>query len=111
MAYYDYTNPALAPDAWTVVASVVGGGLAVISGLLLVYILLSSLRRERVAPPAYRFSEALNESPVVPRALNGFAVWLGLMLALTLVNYGFPIWELRKIPTTSVPAVYVGGGQ
>jgi cytochrome c oxidase subunit 1 len=111
MAYYDYTNPALAPDAWTVDASVLGGALVVTSGLLFVYILLSSLRHERVSAPAYRFAEPLYESPVVPKALNGFAVWLGLMLALTLVNYGFPIWELRKIPTTSVPAVYVGGGQ
>jgi cytochrome c oxidase subunit 1 len=47
----------------------------------------------------------------VPRALNGFAVWFGLMVALTLVNYGFPIWQLANIDTTSVPAIYVGGGQ
>ena len=111
MAYYDYAHPAVAPDAWTVIASVIGGALLVISGLLFIYILVSSLRRERITPEPYRFSEALHESPVVPQALNGFAVWVGLMLALTLVNYGFPIWELRKIPTTAVPAVYVGGRQ
>jgi cytochrome c oxidase subunit 1 len=111
MAYYDYTHPALAPDAWTVIASVLGGALLVISGLLFIFILVRSLRGEQVTPEPYRFSEALHESPVVPPALNGFAVWVGLMLALTLVNYGFPIWQLRQIPTTSVPAVYVGGRQ
>jgi len=35
-----------------------------------------------------------------------------LMIALTLVNYGFPIWQLMQLKTTTaVPAVYVGGGQ
>jgi cytochrome c oxidase subunit 1 len=47
----------------------------------------------------------------VPAALNGFALWFVLMVALTVVNYGFPIWQLMQLKTTSVPAVYVGGGQ
>ena len=34
MAYYDYTHPALQPQAWTVTASTVGGLLLVISAVL-----------------------------------------------------------------------------
>lgn len=111
MAYYDYSHPAVAPDAWTVVASVIGGALCVISGLLFIYILAMSFRHERVEADPYRFAVALHESTAVPRALNGFAVWVALMIALTVVNYGFPIWQLHAIKTTSVPAVYVGDRQ
>jgi cytochrome c oxidase subunit 1 len=40
----------------------------------------------------------------VPRALNGFALWVALMIALTVANYGVPIAELMAAKT-SVPAV------
>ena len=111
MAYYDYSHPALAPDAWTVTASVMGGALLVLSGGLFIYVLATAFLRERVQAEPYRFSVALHESSVVPKALNGFAVWAGLMIALTVVNYGFPIWQLLQIKTTSVPAIYVGDRQ
>lgn len=110
MAYYDYSHPAVAPDAWTVIASVIGGALIVISGLLFIYVLATAHKEPTPAEP-YRFSVALHESATVPRALNGFAVWVALMIGLTVVNYGFPIWQLMQIRTTSVPAVYVGGRQ
>jgi len=112
MAYFDYSSPALAPDAWTVTVSVVGGALLVASGLLFVYILAAAHFGGRIKEEAYRFSVALHEHESVPAALNGFAVWFSLMIALTLVNYGFPIWQLMHLKTTTaVPAVYVGGGQ
>ena len=111
MAYYDYTNPDIAPEAWTVLISVLGGALLVISGLLFLYILASVYRRAPVEAPPYRFSEALHEVVTVPKALNNLGVWFALMVALTLVNYGFPIWQLAQIKETSVPAVYVGGRQ
>jgi cytochrome c oxidase subunit I len=47
----------------------------------------------------------------VPRALNGFALWIGLMVGLTVVNYGFPIVQLASLPQSSVPVVRVGGPQ
>ena len=113
MAYFDYSNAALSPDAWTVTMSVVGGALLVVSGVLFLYILAAAhfgaLIKEETP---YRFSLALHEHESVPAALNGFAVWVSLMIALTLVNYGFPIWQLMQLKTTTaVPAVYVGGGQ
>jgi cytochrome c oxidase subunit I len=111
MAYFDYSTAALAPDAWTVIASVFGGLLLVISGALFIYILAASHFSKRAKEEPYRFSVALHEAAVVPRALNGFGIWFALMVGLTLVNYGFPIWQLMQFKTTSVPAVYVGGGQ
>jgi cytochrome c oxidase subunit 1 len=91
--------------------SVVGGALLVLSGLLFVYILASVFRRAPQDIPGYRFSEPVHAVTAVPRALNGLGIWFALMVALTLVNYGFPIWQLAHIRTTSVPAVFVGGRQ
>ncbi len=111
MAFFDYSSAALAPDAWTVIASVFGGLLLLISGVLFIYILAASHFATRAREEPYRFAVALHESATVPRALNGFGTWFALMVGLTLVNYGFPIWQLMQFKTTSVPAVYVGGGQ
>ena len=111
MAYFDYSAPAISPEAWTVVVSAIGGAIVLASGLLFVYILASSFRRAAIESPAYRFSEPLHPVVAVPRALNGLGLWFALMVALTLVNYGFPIWQLAQLKVTSVPAIYVGAGQ
>lgn len=107
MAYFDYSHPQLAPQAITVTISSIGGLLLVISGLLFIWILASAGRRGRVEPPPYRFATPVHQAPV-PRALNGFALWVGLMVALTVVNYGVPIVQLAVLPETSVPVVPVG---
>jgi cytochrome c oxidase subunit 1 len=44
----------------------------------------------------------------VPAALNSFGLWVGLMIALTVVNYSVPIFQLLRLQQTSVPAVVVG---
>jgi cytochrome c oxidase subunit 1 len=44
----------------------------------------------------------------VPVALNGLGLWLGLMIALTIVNYGFPIVHAIATRGTAVPAIMVG---
>jgi cytochrome c oxidase subunit 1 len=111
MAYFDYSHPDIAPQAWTVSVAVLGGALVLLSGLLFVYILVSAYLRAPVDAPTYRFSEALHPVVTVPRALNTLSIWFVLMVALTLVNYGFPIWQLAQLERTSVPAVYVGGRQ
>ena len=61
-----------------------------------------------VEPAAYRFSVAVRPPRTLPAALNGFGLWLGLMVALTIVNYGFPIAHSLATPGTAVPAVKVG---
>jgi cytochrome c oxidase subunit 1 len=113
MAYYDYTSPDVAPEAWTITMSAFGGLLVVISGLLFVYILYTSLQRPAAAqaPEPYRFSEPLHAVSAVPKALNQLGIWFALMVALTLVNYGFPIWQLSQSKTPNAPAIYVGGRQ
>jgi cytochrome c oxidase subunit 1 len=107
MAYYDYTNPALAGQGWTVTASVIGGALLVVSALMLVYILASAGRRKQTPAP-FTFALAAHETHT-PALLNGFAIWVVMMIALTLVNYGFPIAQLAMLPESSVPAVHMGG--
>jgi cytochrome c oxidase subunit 1 len=108
MAYFDYSNPALHPQAITVAISSVGGLLLVVSGLLFLWILATA--RRGVLPQAlpYSFSRSLH-AEVVPAALNGLGLWFGLMVALTVVNYGFPIAQLASLPQASVPVVRIGG--
>jgi cytochrome c oxidase subunit 1 len=105
MAYFDYSNPAIAPQAWTVNAAVVGGGLLVASGALFVWVLAHAQRGPTVVIRPYRFSEPAHAVLAVPKALNGFAIWVTLMIALTLANYGVPIGQLL-FANTSVPAVF-----
>jgi cytochrome c oxidase subunit I len=107
MAYFDYTHPALQPQALSVTISAAGGLLLVLSGALFIYILARARPRAHLAFAPYRFSRAVHEVSV-PAVLNGFALWVGLMIGLTLVNYGFPIAQLAMLPGTSVPAVPVG---
>ena len=104
MAYFDYSNPALAPEAWTVTAAVLGGALMVCSGALFVVILLRAARAARVELKPYRFSAAVHPVVAVPSVLNGFWIWITLMIALTLANYGIPIAQLLNAKT-NVPAV------
>ena len=107
MAYFDYSHPAIQPQAWTVVASTVGGFVLLVSAFLFVYILASARRADKPAEP-FTFSVAVHASSTVPRALNGFAIWVALMVSLTVVNYGFPIAQLAMLKDASVPVIPVG---
>ncbi len=111
MAYYDYGNAALAPTALSVTLSVFGAFILVISAVLFFVVLLEGHRapREDVAP--YRFATAVHPPISVPATLNSHALWVALMVGLTLTNYGFPIFQLATQSGTSVPAIYVGGGR
>ncbi|MCV4784761.1 hypothetical protein OFM36_35555, partial [Escherichia coli] len=84
MAYYDYTHPDIQPQAWTVIASTLGGLLLVISACLLVYILARAHRQPREAPPPYSFSVEAHPGARTPALLNGFALWVAMMIGLTL---------------------------
>jgi cytochrome c oxidase subunit 1 len=106
MAYFDYNHPALKPQALGVTISALGGLLLVASGVLFIYILARTRVSDATVAP-YSFSKAVHEGPV-PAALNGFALWLALMIGLTVVNYGFPIVQLAMTPGASVPAIPVG---
>jgi len=108
MAYYDYSHPALAPQAWTVVASTVGGLLLVVSALLLIYILASAHRREQTGAAPFTFSATAHPMGHTPVALNTFGLWVAMMIGLTLINYGFPIVQLARLEHASVPVIPIG---
>jgi cytochrome c oxidase subunit I len=111
MAFYDYTDPALAGMALPVIASVLGGVILVVSGALFLIVLARGHRAARVEPGAYRFSVAAHQAHAVPAALNSFGLWVSLMLALTIINYGFPIAHLMALSNTSVPVIRIGAGR
>ena len=91
MAYYDWSDSHIASQAPWVIASVVGGAVLLISAALLLAILIRSAIGERVQVRPLEYARAIDRSVPLPRALNGFGVWVGLMVALTVLNYGFPI--------------------
>lgn len=111
MAFFDYSNPALAPEALSVDISAIGALILVISGFLFLAILIEGARARKLDPGPYRFAAAVHEPTSLPVALNSFSLWVALMVGLTLVNYGFPIAQLMSLKHTSVPAVYVGESQ
>jgi cytochrome c oxidase subunit 1 len=108
MAFYDYADPAIAAQAPWVTMSVIGGAILVVSGVLFFIVLVRGQVAARTEPAAYRFSIAVRPPRSLPAALNGFGLWLGLMVGLTIVNYGFPIVHLLATPGTAVPAVEGG---
>ena len=94
MAYYDYTHPALQPQAWTVTASAIGGLILVVSAVLFVYVLATARRNDR-DPAPFTFSAPAHAGERTPALLNTFGLWVGMMIALTIVNYGYPIVAAR----------------
>jgi cytochrome c oxidase subunit 1 len=107
MAYYDYTHPMLQPQAITVTMSAVGGLILVISAALFLYI-LATAKRQSAAPPVFEFSRAVHPGARPPAALNGLGLWVGMMIALTVVNYGYPIVQLALTPESTVPIIPIG---
>lgn len=108
MAYFDYSDPAITPQALSVIITFIGGLLLLASALLFIVVLVRGHLGARVQLPEFRFSMPVHQPARVPIALNGFALWLGLMIALTVVNFGYPISQLLTLKQTSVPAVPVG---
>jgi cytochrome c oxidase subunit 1 len=111
MAYYDFGNPALAPQAVYVIISVFGGLILLAAGLLFVFILIRGHTGPVITVGKYEFSTAVNPPVALPAALNGFALWVALMIGLTVTNYGFPVVELLARTGMAVPVVYVGPSQ
>jgi cytochrome c oxidase subunit 1 len=108
MAYYDYSHPDLQSQAWTVTASTLGGFMLLASGVLLIWI-LATARRSDAAPVApFAFSRTAHPLGHTPVALNGFGLWVAMMIGLTVVNYGYPILQLASIKEASVPVIPIG---
>lgn len=108
MAYYDYSDPALQPEALMVTFSAFGGFALVLSGIVFVYALATARRGRAAAVVPFSFSRPAHPSAHVPVALNGLALWVGMMIALTVVNYGYPIAQLASLREAYVPVVPIG---
>jgi cytochrome c oxidase subunit 1 len=104
MAYYDFNNPGLAQQAIWVSVSAIGGFVLVFSAFLLITILLASHRRPVAVIPPLTFALALRPVRKLPVSLNSFGVWMLLVVALTVANYGYPLVQLLVQPDASVPA-------
>jgi cytochrome c oxidase subunit 1 len=87
---------------------VIGAVILVISGALFLTVLIRGQRTPQADSGPYRFSVALHPPTSLPAVLNSHGLWIALMIALTITNYGFPILNLAARSDTSVPAVYVG---
>jgi cytochrome c oxidase subunit 1 len=108
MAYYDYSHPDLQSQAWTVTVSTIGGLVLLVSGALLVTILATARRRVDAEVPRFTFSRTAHPGGATPAALNGFRLWIAMMIALTVVNYGVPIVQLASLKDAYVPVVPIG---
>jgi cytochrome c oxidase subunit 1 len=104
MAYFDFADPALAPQAIWVSVSTIGGFILVVSALLLVGVLLASHRGPNAAIPPLRFSLAVNPPRRLPKSLNSFGIWMLLVFALTVANYGYPLAQFIFLDNTGVPS-------
>ena len=107
MAYYDYTHPALQSQALGVIFSVIGGLILVVSAALFLYI-LASAKKASAPVPAYVFSRAVHPDAKTPKVLNEFRLWIAMMIALTVVNYGYPVMQLALTPEAYVPVIPIG---
>jgi cytochrome c oxidase subunit 1 len=108
MAYYDYTHPALQPQAWTVTVSAIGGFVLLASGILLIVILARAHRHRAAAIEPFTFSRSAHPDAHTPVLLNRFGLWVAMMIGLTVVNYGYPIAQLASLEEASVPVIPIG---
>jgi cytochrome c oxidase subunit I len=108
MAYFDFTDPALAPQAIWVSISAIGGFVLLFSAILLLGVLLASHRGTVAAISPVTLSLAVHPPRRLPASLNGFGIWLLLVVGLTIANYGYPIAQFLFLQGSSVPAFAVG---
>jgi cytochrome c oxidase subunit I len=103
MAYYDWSDPGLAAQGPLVSASALGGFVLLFSAILVIVILARSQGGERAESGALIYARALDDGKPVPRALNSLGMWFGLMVALTVVNYGYPIAQSFFLQNNTAP--------
>lgn len=106
VAFFDYTDPLLAPMVPLVIASVIGGVMLLLSAILLIVVLVRSQLGERQLAAPLRYALAVNPPVRVPPALNGFRMWNLILLLFMIVNYGYPIGQFfflkSSVPTYDV---------
>jgi cytochrome c oxidase subunit 1 len=58
--------------------------------------------------PPLKLSLAVHPPRRLPASLNGFRVWIWLILGLTIANYAYPIGQSVLLRDTGVPPYMVG---
>ena len=69
MAFYDYANPAISPQAFSVSMSTVGGVILLVSGMMFLAVLIGGQRSKASDAGAYRFAVPLHMPARIPVAL------------------------------------------
>ena len=112
MAFFDYSDPVLAPTAWLTTLSLVGGALVLASAFHFLWILsraqLGATHRSEIA---FRFARPAVRDEHVPSALNGFALWNWLTAGAMAAAYGWPIVQFFIYPSPGAAGLLAGGPQ
>ena len=64
--------------------------------------MIASHRAPTTAVSPLTFSLAVHPPRSLPRSLNGFRVWMLLVVALTVANYGYPVAQSLLLKNTGV---------
>jgi len=84
------------------------GGLILAVSAVLFVVILARAHRKPAEPAAFTFGAAAHPGLRPPFALNGFALWIAMMIGLSVVNYGYPIVQLALLKEASVPVIPIG---
>lgn len=109
VAFFDYTDPFLAPMAPLVIISVIGGIILLASAVLLIVTLVRSQSGEVVLTEPLRYALAVNPPVRVPEVLNSFGLWNTIVLVFMIVSYGYPIGQFFILK--SIVPIYDVTGQ
>ena len=93
VAFFDYTDPLLAPMAPLVIISVIGGLILLVSAVLLIVTLVRTQSGEEKLDEPVRYAIAVNPPIRVPAVLNSFGLWNAIVLMFMIVSYGYPIGQ------------------
>lgn len=99
VASFDYSNPAIAFwGPWTLV-STVGGAIMLLGALLFIWNIAALFRGSHLVDRRMVYASAVYTPIRVPSALNGFAMWNGVVAFLMLAAYGYPIAQFFILDT------------
>ena len=82
------------------VAMAIGGAILVVSAVLFVYNLVAThLNPVTVSDRTTRYAEPVHPVLKLPRLLNGFGFWSGVLAIYLLASYGYPILQFFLMET------------
>ena len=91
VANFDFANPEISYWGPWILVSTAGGAIMLAGALLFIWLLADLFRGPPTVDRRMRYALAVHPPRQLPSALNGFALWNGLVLFLMAVAYGYPI--------------------